>query len=314
MTDTVGIIGAGLIGRSWGVVFARAGWRIQLFDPLEAALQEAPAAIEASLSELKTYGLFDDDIAAAMARISVHNQLDEAVDGVSYIQENGPEQLAKKRELFAELDKLTAAETIIATSSSGLKISSVADHCAGRERCLVAHPINPPHLVPCVEICPAQWTRPDVTTRTHEIMQAVGQSPMILKREIDGFIVNRLQGALLNEALRLAEGGYADPEDIDICVKDGLGLRWSFMGPFETIDLNAPGGISDYATRYGPIYTAMAAEQATAPSWSGAEMEALDAARRQRLDLADLGKRSQWRNRRLVALAAHKKQAAQQDD
>ena len=314
MTNTVGIIGAGLIGRSWAIVFARSGWQVKLFDPSEAARKDAPVAIESGLKELKAYDLFNGDVANAMAGISVHADLSEAVAGASYIQENGPEQLDKKRELFAELDALTASDVIIATSSSGMKISSVADHCAGRERCLVAHPINPPHLVPCVEICPAEWTSPEATARTREIMSSVGQSPMVMKKEIDGFIVNRLQGALLNEALRLAAGGYADPEDIDICVKDGLGLRWSFMGPLETIDLNAPGGISDYAARFGPMYTAMAAEQAIAPSWGGTEMEALDAARREQLALADIGKRSIWRNNRLVALAAHKKRVEQQNN
>lgn len=313
MNTTVAIIGSGLIGRSWGIVFSRAGWTVRLYDPVADARDAAIPAIRTGLEELKAYGLFDGDVDAALSRVSVHGDLGEALSGASYVQENGPEQVGRKRELFAEMDRLAEPDAILATSSSGLKISSVADHCEGRHRCLVAHPINPPHLVPCVEVSPAEWTDPAVTAETRRIMADVGQSPMVVKKEIDGFIVNRLQGALLNEALRLAAGGYADPDDIDICVRDGLGLRWSFMGPFETIDLNAPQGIADYGARFGPMYTAMAAEQATAPSWGGGEMAALDTARRAILPLDKLGERSAWRNRRLVALAAHRREMADKD-
>ena len=304
----VAIIGSGLIGRSWGVVFARGGWRVRIFDPIAEARDTATVAVAAGLQELKQYGLYDGEPDRAMTGVSTHDTLAECVAGVSYIQESGPEDLARKRTLFAELDAAAPDNAIIATSSSGLKISAVADHCSGRARCLVAHPLNPPHLIPCVEISPAVWTDPAVTIRTREIMTSVGQSPTVIKKEIDGFIVNRLQGALLNEALRLAAGGYADPDDIDVCVRDGLGLRWSFMGPFETIDLNAPGGIADYGARFGPMYAAMAAEQAVAPNWGGSKIDALDAARRAILPLDGLSQRSAWRDNRLVALAAHKKQ------
>ncbi len=313
MQKNVAIIGSGLIGRSWGVVFARAGWRVRIFDPIAEARDTATAAVAAGLRELKQYGLYDGDPDGAMTGVSTHDTLAETVSGVSYIQENGPEDLTRKRALFAEMDAAAPDDAIIATSSSGLKISAVADHCGGRARCLVAHPLNPPHLIPCVEISPAAWTDPAVTIRTRDIMAAVGQAPMVVKKEIDGFIVNRLQGALLNEALRLAASGYADPDDIDVCIRDGLGLRWSFMGPFETIDLNAPGGIADYGARFGPMYAAMAAEQADAPSWGGSKMATLDAARRALLPLDELSERSAWRNNRLVALAAHKKRMADRD-
>jgi 3-hydroxyacyl-CoA dehydrogenase len=138
-------------------------------------------------------------------------------------------------------------------------------------------------------------------------METAGMAPILVRREIDGFILNRLQCALVNEAFRLAEDGYASPEDIDKTLRHGLGLRWSFMGPFETIDLNAPGGIRDYMARYGPLYGAMAERQREAPNWGEPMMSRLEDARRSRLGAAELGARSRWRDRRLTALAVHKK-------
>ncbi len=313
MDETVAVVGCGLIGRSWGIVFARAGCRVRLYDPDAGAREAAPAAIRAGLAELKSYGLFDGDPGAALAGVSVHGELAEALAGAGWVQENGPERLDAKRALFAELDAAAAPHAILASSSSGLKISAVAEGLAGRARCLVAHPINPPHLIPCVEISPAEWTDPAASERARGFLAAVGQAPMLVRREIDGFVVNRLQGALLNEALRLVAGGYADPDDLDVCLREGLGLRWSFMGPFETIDLNAPGGIADYGARFGAMYEAMAGQQASVPDWGAEAVAALERARRERLPAEALGARSAWRDRRLVALAAHKRRQAEED-
>jgi len=137
-------------------------------------------------------------------------------------------------------------------------------------------------------------------------MSAIKQTPITVQKEIPGFILNRLQGALLNEALRLQLGGYATPEDIDKAVRDGLGLRWSFMGPFETIDLNAPNGLADYAQRYGPMYQNMATTQATAPDWNDEAIAEVADSRRDKLDVNDINQRQVWRDNRLAALFAHR--------
>jgi L-gulonate 3-dehydrogenase len=171
----------------------------------------------------------------------------------------------------------------------------------------VAHPINPPYLVPLVELCPAPWTDPAVVDRTFELMRAAGQSPIRLRKEIRGFVVNPMQGALIGAALKLVEGGYASAEDVDIAIRDGIGLRWSFMGPFETIDLNAPGGIADYLRRYGPLYASIEREQKGPAGWHDeALIGRVEAERRQFLAEDRLKSRSEWRDRRLMALAAHK--------
>jgi 3-hydroxyacyl-CoA dehydrogenase len=138
------------------------------------------------------------------------------------------------------------------------------------------------------------------------LMRAVGQSPVLVRREIEGFILNRLQGVLLREAWDLFEAGYASIEDIDKTVSEGLGLRWSFMGPFETIDLNAPGGVADYAARLGPLYHAIQKSRTEPKPWSDALIAEVEGERRRSLAMDELAGRRNWRDRRLMALAAHK--------
>jgi 3-hydroxyacyl-CoA dehydrogenase len=313
MSDKVALIGAGLIGRAWAIVFARAGRRVALYDAMPGVAQQAIARIDANLADLQRAGLVDDP-AAILARIAPVATVEDAVAGAVHVQENGPEELGVKQALFRTLDAAAAPEAVLASSSSAIPASAFTKDLPGARRCLVAHPVNPPYLVPLVELAPAPWTAAETVARTRDLMSAVGQVPIEVRREIDGFILNRLQGALLNEALRLAAEGYASVEDIDKCVADGLGLRWSFMGPFETIDLNAPGGMADYAKRYGPVYEKLAQDRAAAPPppWRGAALERMVQARRAALASDRLDERQAWRDRRLMALVAHKRRATRE--
>ena len=170
----------------------------------------------------------------------------------------------------------------------------------------MVHPTNPPHLIPLVEVAPSPWTSEETVKGAYQIMLEVGQSPIIVKKEIQGFILNRLQGALINEALRLAEGDYASPDDIDCAVRDDLGLRWSFMGPFETIDLNAPGGLADYAERYGNMYRDMSVSQSLEMTWDKNLIDRIHHDRRSILDQSRIEERQAWRDQKLAALIAHK--------
>jgi 3-hydroxyacyl-CoA dehydrogenase len=170
----------------------------------------------------------------------------------------------------------------------------------------VGHPVNPPYLVPLVEIAPAPWTSPAAVDRARDLYARAGQSPVLLKKEITGFLLNRIQGAVLNEALNLYANGYASVEDLDKVLKDGLGLRWSFMGPFETIDLNAPAGVVDYAERYGPTYRDVARGQLP-NDWDSGVLARIEAERRKVLPAEQLGERARWRDNRLMALVAHQR-------
>ncbi|HJS31170.1 MAG TPA: 3-hydroxyacyl-CoA dehydrogenase, partial [Alphaproteobacteria bacterium] len=268
--EKIAIVGAGLIGRAWAIVFARAGRPVTLYDPDSLAAVRARKLIRASLDDLAAAGLIDEPAAAIAARVVPMPTLAETVAEADYVQENSPERLDLKIALFAELDRLASADAILASSTSGMPASAFSERLAGRARCLVAHPVNPPYLLPLVEISPAPWTAPEIVARTRSLHESVGQSPIVIRREIDGFILNRLQGALLAEAFRLVEDGYVSTADVDKTLKDALGLRWSFMGPFETIDLNAPGGLRDYVDRYGSLYYEMAKSQADPRPWSSA--------------------------------------------
>ena len=159
------------------------------------------------------------------------------------MQENGPETAAAKRAIFADLDGAAPPAAILASSTSFIPASQFSEGLPGRARCLVGHPVNPPHLVPVVELCGAPWTAPETIARARTLYESARQAPITVNREIFGFVLNRLQGVLLAEAFRLVGEGVVSPQDLDVTLKDGLGLRWSFMGPFETIELNAPGGI-----------------------------------------------------------------------
>ncbi|MFS2117435.1 3-hydroxyacyl-CoA dehydrogenase family protein, partial [Herbaspirillum frisingense] len=162
------------------------------------------------------------------------------------------------------------------------------------------------YLVPLVELAPAPWTSAATVERARDIYTRAGQSPVVLNKEITGFLLNRIQGAVLNEALNLYENGYATAADLDKVLKDGLGLRWSFMGPFETIDLNAPEGVLDYARRYGHTYRDVAKTQAP-NEWNSETLERIEAERRAALPADQLGERARWRDNRLMGLIAHKR-------
>ena len=304
---TVGIVGAGLIGRSWANVFARAGWSVRAWDPVEAQRAVAAELIARSLRDLAEHGLVDDPAAAA-ARVTVVDTLEEAVAGVDYVQESGPETLEAKHATFAQLDAAAPKDIVLASSTSAIVASKFTDHLPGRGRCLVAHPVNPPHLVPVVEICGAPWTTAHSKQRAIDVMRSVGQVPVDVKREIDGFVLNRLQVALLTEAFRLVQDGVVSPQDLDHTIADGLGLRWAFMGPFETIELNAPAGIADYCRRYTPWFRRYMADLPEASVWDTAQWQKAADAWGAAPSAQQVADKSVWRDRRLAALAAHKRQ------
>ena len=308
MRGAVAIVGCGLVGRAWAIVFARAGHEVRLWDERPDASAAARDFAAGMLPELERLGLIACGADAALARIRVTPDLAQALDGAVHVQESTFEDLEVKRGVFARLDALAGADAVLASSSSALLPSAISEGLSGRRRCLVAHPINPAYLVPAVELVPAPWTDPALMARTADLLAAAGMTPMTMRKEIDGFVMNRLQGALLHEAFRLVAGGYASAEDVDVGLREGLALRWSFIGPFETIDLNAPGGVRDYVMRYAGVYDGLS-EQASA-DWTGEALDRIEAERRARLPEAELAARQAWRDRRLMALVRHKREAA----
>ncbi|MDP0926107.1 3-hydroxyacyl-CoA dehydrogenase [Paracoccus onubensis] len=290
----IAIVGAGLIGRSWAIVFARAGLSVRVWDPDPDVLERLPADIAAMIDDAGADPAVADQVTAIPT-------LAEALDGAEWVQENGPEKLEVKRALFADIDRLAAPGAILASSSSALMPSAWSEGLAGAARCLVAHPVNPPHLVPVVELCPSARTAPEAMDRAEALFRDVGQVPARLNHEIGGFVLNRLQAVLLAESLRLVSEGVISVKGLDDTVRHGLGRRWAFMGPLETILLNAPDGVPDYMRRYGPMLAALtdgaARGEAFTEDAGGIVAEAFPGTL--------IRDRQDWRDRELAALDRH---------
>src|SRR5471030_673648 len=306
----VAIVGAGSIGVAFAVVFARAGWPVRLFDPDGSRRDAAPGEIAQRLNELARFGLLDEAAGTVAARVRMAASIETAVADADLVQECAPERVDIKRALFAQFDAAAPASAIFASASSALTASSFVDDLAGRHRCLIAHPGNPPYLIPVIEIVPAPFTAPDVTQRTLQLFRDAGLQPVLVSKEVEGFVFNRLQGAVLREAYCLLRDGVASTSDIDRIVRDGLGLRWSVIGPFETADLNSRGGIAEHARRMGPSYKRMGAERGQDDPWTDDLVARATQERRAALPLAQWGDRVAWRDRILMALLKHRRDEA----
>jgi len=303
----VALIGTGTLGSSWAVVFARAGLHVEVHDADQGSANRVRDFARQALEDLAAQGVAtDEDPDAVLARITAARNLEQAIEGADYVQESVYERLDIKIDLYNRLDTIAASNVVLASSTSGLPASAFTERLTHRERCLVVHPLNPPHLIPLVEIVPAPWTEAHIVETATALMRWIGQTPIRLDREINGFVVNRLQGALLAEAFRLVEDGVVNAGDVDRAVTDGLGLRWLFLGPFATIDLNAKGGVAEYCRSFGSMYHDLAKEQADPRSWTLALVEKVEQQLRVEVPAEALADRRLWRDRYLARIGAMK--------
>ena len=237
---TVAVVGAGHIGYGWAHVFSRAGLAVRLYDVDEAALEHGREMLRKGLELfVKEQLLSDAGREQAESLVEATTDLEAALRDVDYVQESVPEDLTLKRRVFADLDALAAPRTILASSASQLPVTDIVTDTRHPERCVLAHPCNPPHIVPLVEVVGGRLTDPTIVDVTRSFMERVGQSPITLRKEIVGYALNRLQFALVREAFYLAREGVASIADIDRCLCEGVGLRWAFIGPFLTEELNS---------------------------------------------------------------------------
>lgn len=299
----VGIVGAGSIGIAWAIVFARAGREVRVFDPAPERRGKAEGEIGQRLGDLAGAGLIAEPVDDIAARVTVHQDIASALEGCAYVQENAPEDLELKRRLFRDIERAAGPQAVLASSSSALTASRFAGDLETRARCLVVHPGNPPYILDVVEVVPAPFTSPEVVTATTELLTSCGMHAVMVHREVEGFVFNRLQGALLREAYCLVRDGVATVADIDAIVTRGLGLRWSLIGPFETVDLNTRGGVEAHAARMGPAYARMGAERGQVDPWTADLVARVAEERRAALSLDQWEARVRWRDQALIALA-----------
>ncbi|WP_299358872.1 3-hydroxyacyl-CoA dehydrogenase [uncultured Paracoccus sp.] len=302
----IAIVGAGLIGRAWAYVFARGGLTVRAWDPDAAVRDDLDAQMQAMVREA-------GGPADLTGRIRAVATLEEALVGAALAQENGPERAETKRELYTRMDAIADRETVLASSSSAIPASVFSSGLPGADRCLVAHPVNPPHLVPVVELCPSSETAPATMDRAEAIYRAVGQVPVRLTCEVEGFVLNRLQAVLLAESLRLVQDGVCTVQGLDDTIKHGLGRRWAFMGPLETISLNAPEGVADYMRRYGPTLARLADDSARGEAFNDSAAHIVAVAFPDTATPAAVRARTAWRDGELAALDAHLRSRASKD-
>ena len=303
----IAIIGGGSIGIAFAIVFARAGRQVRLYEPDAGRRGTIPGLLRARLDDLHAYELIDESPDVVSARVMIADDLAAAVKDAVYVQECAPEDLALKKQLFTELDRLAPPQAVLASASSAIVASAFAADLPGRRRILVAHPGNPPFLIQVVEIVPAPFTDPECATRAVALLKSAGMEPVLVRKEVEGFVFNRLQGALLREAYCLVRDGVASVDDVDCIVREGLGLRWSIIGPFETVDLNTQGGIESHAQKMGPAYERMGAERGQHDPWTPGLVAKVSAARRALLPLDRWAERVGWRDRKLMSLIRHRK-------
>ena len=246
----VALVGSGLIGQGWAALFALHGYSVVMQDLSEEKVEEARGRVIHHIGTLVEAGL-GRDAGAAAKRLETATNLGEALEGADYVQESVYESLQAKCPLYAEMDELTPKDVVFASSTSGLLMTEIArDMRRHPERAIVAHPWNPVHLVPLVELSPGVKTSKATTDLVYRLMEDIGRAPVVLRKEAPGFIANRLSVVLWREALNLVDQGVASVEDVDKAVRAGPGIRWAIMGPYMTYHLGGGKGGIEYLLRH----------------------------------------------------------------
>jgi len=249
MRGPIGVVGLGTIGQRWAATFAHHGYGVSCYDPDPARWQAFQALHPALIDDLER--LAPARTARGPVRFSA--DLGKALAGVAFVQESGPERLDLKQELLAAIERHVGDEVVIASSSSALLVSEMQANCARPQRIVLAHPFNPVHLMPLVEIVGGRDTSPEVVEQTRAFYEALGKKPAVLRKEVTGHLALRLMGAMWREAIALVESGVASAEDVDRAFCYGPGPKWTLQGSFISNHLNAE-GIESFLTKYGKTY------------------------------------------------------------
>ncbi|GFO12300.1 lambda-crystallin-like protein [Plakobranchus ocellatus] len=305
----IAIVGSGLIGQFWAMIFAAGEYRVTIFDIYPEQVTKALENIKATLSRYESEGCLRGNSSAAdqAALVTGCNDLGECLKGASYVQECVPESVELKQKVFEQMDPFITEEMVVATSSSCICVSQFVGNLKHKHRTLVAHPVNPPYFIPLVEIVPGPWTPVEVTAKARALLEQVGQSPVTLSREVAGFALNRIQYSIINECWNMYKDGLLTAEDIDRVMTDGLGPRYAFIGPLETMHLNAD-GIVDYCKRYAQgAYNVCSTFKPPPILYDVPTAEQMLQEIQKTIPVEKVPERRRWRDERLSALAALKK-------
>lgn len=278
-----------------------------MFEPEETRRRVLLEEVDIRLGELDAFGLLDEAPAEVVARLAVTGDLGEALDGAVHAQECAPESLPLKVDLFEKMDALTDTATTLASSSSSMTVSGIAAGLTGRSRCLLAHPGNPPYLIRVVELAPAPFTARETVDAARELFSAAGMLPVTVHHEIDCLVFNRLQGALLREALLLVRDGVVAPADLDLVVSEGLARRWSVIGPLAVAELNTRGGIVAHAGFMGRAYGRIGLERGQEDPWATDVVQRVAEDLESRFPSSRRDDQVLWRDRELMRLESERR-------
>ncbi|MFT3688724.1 3-hydroxyacyl-CoA dehydrogenase NAD-binding domain-containing protein [Paenirhodobacter sp.] len=246
----VAVVGAGTIGAGWAALFLARGMEVAVSDPDPAAEASLRGFVERAWPVMERLGLMPG---ADPGRLRFHADPRDAAEGAAFVQENAPERLDVKRQVYAQLEEVIAPGTIVASSTSGLVMSSLQEGTRHPERFAIGHPFNPPHIIPLVEVVGGRATSEETIRRLMAFYAALGKRPIRLRKEVPGHLANRLQAALWREAVHAVESGLASVEDVDTAIAEGPGLRWALMGPNMIFALaGGAGGMSHFLDHIGP--------------------------------------------------------------
>lgn len=301
--ERVACVGSGLVGQGWAALFALNGYSVVMHDLAEEVLKRAVSRVENHMRFLVDSGL-DSESDSALGLIETTTTLAKAVGSADFVIESVYESYEVKKSVFSEMDQVALKDAILASSTSGLLMTEI-QRAVGLhpERCIVAHPWNPVHLIPLVELSPGELTSPRTVERTYALMEDIGKVPVVLRKEVSGFIANRLSAALWREALDLVDRGVASVEDVDKAVRAGPGIRWALMGPYLTYHLGGGAGGIEYLIRH--IGVKKAAWLETMAKWTVTPESAVEKAIKGVQDMVG-GKPPEeleaWRDERLAKL------------
>ncbi|MFF8869640.1 3-hydroxyacyl-CoA dehydrogenase NAD-binding domain-containing protein [Streptomyces massasporeus] len=300
---TAAVIGAGTIGLSWTALFAAHGLTVRVSDPREDLAEAVDEALTQYTPHLAARGL---DVTGLADRVHLAADVTEAVRDADVVQENGPERAEFKKDLFATLAREAPAHALLLSSSSAIPSTAFTGELADEDaaRVLVGHPFNPPHLVPLVEVVPGERTGEDAVRAALDFYTSVGRTPVVERKEIPGFVGNRLQNALAREAVHLVDQGVVTPEDLDKVVTNSLGLRWATVGPFLGSHLGGgPGGYRHLVAHIGASMQRTGAGGGT-PPLTGERQERLVEAVEKAYGSSTYSELTETRDRRQLAVLA----------
>jgi ketoreductase RED1 len=248
--QNVTVIGAGAIGLSWAALFLANGLKVTVNDPRPDLKEASLKGLEEISPTLKALGY---DVSALANNLSFEVDLDKAVKDADLVQENGPENVEFKQNLYAQIEKSLKPSALVLSSTSGITATTFTEKMKDASRVLIGHPFNPPHLIPLVEIVPGKRTSKEAIAEAVKFYTAIGKSPIVIEKEIPGFVANRLQSALFRESIYLVSQGVVSMEGLDQIVSSSIGLRWAAAGPFKTFTLGGgPGGFPHFLKHLGP--------------------------------------------------------------